>query len=497
MLLIRLTALMALVFLVPVNSAMAAQKPNVVILFADDLGYADLASYGNPYIRTPSLDALAREGQRWTDFYVSAPVCSPSRGSLLTGQVPVRSGLYGRRIGVMFPGDSQGIPASRQTLANALKAEGYATGIFGKWHLGDASDQLPTHHGFDYWFGIPYSNDMNRVGQMDITDAFRLRAQGRGEEVTANFAVSYEYYENPRIEYYDIPLWRSERTASGVSTTLVERPLQQDTFTRRLTDETIRFIEEHRDEPFLAYVPYTTPHLPLFASREFSGQSLRGTYGDVVEELDWSVGRIRASLERLGLADNTIVLFTSDNGPWQAASVRNAGSAGVLRGAKGSTWEGGVRVPAIFWWPGAIEPAVVSHIGSTLDLYDTFLALAGVEGSNQTDGVDLSRALLEGEDSPRHEMPYWKMGELRAYRRDNWKLSWYEGDDTTTRRAAPALYDLSNDLAEVQDLAASYPGIVAELQAAAARHVASLQIEAPIFDARLSVSDDCAAAICQ
>lgn len=465
--------------------AQAQRPPNIVILLADDLGYADLGSYGNPYIRTPTLDELAREGQRWTDFYVSAPVCSPSRGSLLTGQVPVRSGLYGNRIPVMFPNDTHGIRAGHLTVAEALKSAGYSTGIFGKWHLGDDPDHFPTRHGFDYWFGIPYSNDMDRRGMPDINEIFRLRAEGRDDEVAEIFEVSYEYYENPRVEYYDIPLYRSTSNGDGYVDELVERPVDQPTLTRRLTEEAVTFIERHRDEPFLAYVPYTMPHLPLFSGEAFAGSSLRGTYGDVVEELDWSVARIRQTLEALNLEDDTLVLFTSDNGPWKAASITKAGSAGMLRGSKGTTYEGGMRVPAIFSWPGRIEPGVVSEIGSTMDVYNTVLELAGVTPPAQSDGLDIGPALFDGQASPREEMPYYKQGELRAYRKGRYKLVFYGGATSMTPLEEPALYDLHDDLSEANDIAAEHPEIVAEVRAAARRHTRSLTKAEPIFDLRL------------
>ncbi|MEK9648503.1 MAG: sulfatase-like hydrolase/transferase, partial [Gammaproteobacteria bacterium] len=281
-----------------------ASRPNVVIFYADDLGYADLGSFGNPYIRTPNLDRMAQEGQRWTDFYVSAPVCSPSRGSLMTGQVPVRSGLYGERIHVLFPNDRYGMPDSAYTMAEGLKDAGYSTGIFGKWHLGDAPDTFPTRHGFDYWFGIPYSNDMNSLGSLDMTDVYRLRSEGRNAEVSAAFANLYEYFKDPKVELWDSPLWRSQKNIEGYEDAVIEQPINQHTLTRRITEEAIRFIEDNSDQPFLAYIPHPMPHLPLFTSEEFTGTSLRGPYGDVIEELDWSVGQVREALERLGLDDN-------------------------------------------------------------------------------------------------------------------------------------------------------------------------------------------------
>ena len=459
-------------------------KPNMVIFFVDDLGYADLGSFGNPYIRTPHLDRMAMEGQRWTDFYVSAPVCSPSRGSLMTGQVPVRSGLYGERIHVLFPNDQYGMPQSAFTMAEAVKSAGYSTGIFGKWHLGDAPDTFPTRHGFDYWFGVPYSNDMNSLGSLDMTEVYRLRAAGRDAEASAGFANLYGYFRDPKVEYWDSPLWRSQKNDNGFEDAVIEQPINQHTLTKRITEEAVQFIEDNADTPFLAYIPHSMPHLPLFASDDFDGTSLRGPYGDVVEELDWSVGQVRAALERLGLAENTLVIFTSDNGPWQEANIEYSGSAGLLRGSKGSTWEGGVREPTIFWWPGKIQPGTISDIGSTMDVYATVLALSGVVSPNAVDGYSLAPTLFEGEPTARNEMPYYQRGILKAYRQGRYKIHFYDArvDEALDQ---PMLFDLMNDIGEVRDIARDNPDIVAQLTAAAEAYRQSVPVAEPIFDMRL------------
>lgn len=462
----------------------AQERPNVVILFPDDLGYADLGSYGNPYIRTPNLDQLAREGQRWTDFYVAAPVCSPSRGALLTGQLSVRSGLYGRQSHVMHPNDRHGIPEELLTMAEALKSAGYATGIFGKWHLGDAPEHYPTRNGFDYWYGVPYSNDMNRVGAPDIDDV--LKAVAAGQPAADAERELYESFVNPDFENYDVPLYRSTKTGNDFTDELIERPIDQTTLTKRLTEEAVRYIEANAAGPFLVYLPYSMPHLPVFASEAFAGHSLRGVYGDAVEEIDWSAGQVRATLERLDIADNTLVFFASDNGPWQVASTLNAGSAGVLRGDKGTTWEGGVRVPGIFWWPGRIESAVVSDIGSALDVYATVLTLAGVDLPEGTDGVDLAATLFDGQPGPRDEMPYYHKGHLKAYRKGNYKVVFFGGDRATVELEQPLLFDLRQDIEEQQDLAAERPEVLRDLLDAVERHRAGVAIAEPIFDRRLT-----------
>lgn len=461
-----------------------SQPPNIVILFADDLGYADLGSYGNPYIRTPNLDEMARQGQRWTDFYVAAPVCSPSRGALMTGELPVRSGLYGRRLNVMHPGDEHGIPRELTTLPAALKSAGYATGIFGKWHLGDAPDNYPTRRGFDYWYGVPYSNDMDRVGAPSIDEILRMVANGRGGEARASYMETVRLFDDPKSEYWNIPLYRSVRNGDGVETELVERPVDQPMFTRRLTAEATTFINRHKDGPFLLYLPYSMPHLPLFRSEKFAGRSLRGRYGDAVEEIDWSAGRIRDALERNGIADNTLVIFSSDNGPWQRISTTGAGSAGMLRGSKGTTYEGGMRVPGIFWWPGHIAPGTVSDMGTTLDVYATVLSLAGVERPPASDGMDLGATLRSGAPGPRSELAYYSQGVLTAYRKGRYKLFLANGLSREPLDKVE-LYDLREDISEQVDIAEARPEIVAELREAIAHHRDRMTVAEPLFDQRL------------
>ena len=336
------------------ESGDGAPRPNIVIITADDLGYGDLGSYGHPEIHTPHLDRMAREGQRWTSFYAQAPVCSPSRAALLTGRVHLRSGMFGRRVGVFFPDSRAGLPAAEITVAEALRDQGYATGIVGKWHLGHLPEYLPGRHGFDYWFGIPYSNDM------DWQD-------------TPGIARREALYD-PRIDYWRVPLFRNDEE--------IERPADQRTLTRRYAEEAVAFVERHRDEPFFLYLPHTMPHVPLFRSAAFTGHSTAGVYGDVIEEIDWAVGEVLGALERLDLASNTLVVFTSDNGPWTLFRT-HGGSAGPLRHGKGTTFEGGMRVPGIFWWPGAIAPGVTREIGSATDLFTTAIALSGGNGAGR------------------------------------------------------------------------------------------------------------------
>jgi arylsulfatase A-like enzyme len=467
------------------DSIAQRQSPNIVILFADDLGYGDLSSFGHPYIRTPELDELARMGQKWTDFYVAAPVCSPSRAALLTGRLPVRSGLYGDSIRVYFPDEPGGFPDEEVSIAEALKQQGYATGIFGKWHLGDAPHAYPTEHGFDEWLGVPYSNDMDWVGDPGFEEMRAMTVRGEVEERARISASRTAKYADPQAEYFNTPLISSN--AAGNSS--IEQPTDQGLLTRRYTEAAIDFMERNVDSPFLVYLPYTMPHTPLFRSDEFAGRSLGGRYGDVVEEIDWSVGEIRRTLERLGVADNTLMVFSSDNGPWLTMK-EEGGRAGLLRMGKGSTFEGGVRVPTVFYWPGRIQPGIVSEIGSTLDLFPTAMTLSGQTNASGIDGVDLSNVLLRGGQSPRREMPYYRGGDLYAYRVGNWKLHYilegaYGQPPERTVLQTPELYNLLRDPSERFDVAVDNPQVVAEIEAAVALHRAGLEIREPLFDVRL------------
>ncbi|MFK7865347.1 MAG: sulfatase [Pseudohongiellaceae bacterium] len=462
------------------------RPPNIVILFADDLGYGDLSSYGHPYIRTPELDELASLGQRWTDFYVAAPVCSPSRAALLTGKLPVRSGLYGDTIRVYFPDEPGGFPDSEVSIAEALKEKGYATGIFGKWHLGDREHAYPTEHGFDEWLGVPYSNDMNWVGEPTFDEMRALAARGEMEERARIYSQRPARYAEPLAEYFNSPLINS--VANGSSS--IEQPTDQTTLTKRYTEAAIDFIQRNADNPFLVYLPYTMPHTPLFRSSDFVGRSLGGRYGDVVEEIDWSVGEIRRSLEKQGLAENTLIVFSSDNGPW-LTMFEEGGRAGLLKMGKGSTFEGGVRVPTVFYWPGQIQPGIVSDIGSTLDLFATAMELANIEHSAGVDGFDLSSVLLSGAQSPRTEMPYYRGGQLYAYRQGPWKLHFilegaYGQPPEKTVLTEPALYNLHRDPSERFDVASANPDVVANIMEAVEKHKQGLTIQSPLFDARLA-----------
>ena len=438
------------------------RPPNVVIILADDLGYGDLGAYGHPTIRTPHLDRMAAEGQRWTSFYSQAPVCSPSRAALLTGRIHLRSGMFGRRQGVFFQDSHHGLPDSEITLAETLKELGYATGIVGKWHLGHLPEYRPLRHGFDSWFGIPYSNDMD----WQVPPGRERRA--------AMFS--------PSIDYWHVPLMRNDIE--------LERPADQTTITRRYAEEAVRFIREHRAGPFFLYVPHTMPHVPLFRSEAFAGRSGAGRYGDVIEEIDWSVGRILDTLREEGLAERTLVIFSSDNGPWLSYR-QHGGSAGLLRQGKGTTWEGGMRVPGVFWWPETIEPGVIREMGATTDLFTTIVPLAGgrLPDDRPLDGVDLSPVLFGAGSSPRDSMAFYRMGELYAYRLGPYKAHLvtegrYGMGGERTEHDPPLLFHLGHDPGEQYDLAAERPDVVEHVLKAVESHRAGMTVAEPLFDAR-------------
>ncbi len=407
-------------------------QPNFVVIFCDDLGYGDLGCYGSTKNRTPRIDALAKEGMRFTSFYSSSPVCTPSRASLMTGCYARRVGMHEDATGhwVLIPRSRRGLNAAELTLPETLKRAGYATACIGKWHLGDQAEHLPTAHGFDSYFGIPYSNDM----------------------------------QNARRGDPPLPLVEQKR--------VIEAPADQASLTQRYTTEAIDFIEANRERPFFLYLPHTFPHLPLFASPDFYGKSANGRYGDSVEEIDWSTGQILDCLKRLGLEENTLVIFTSDNG----SNGRNGGSNAPLSGAKGSTMEGGMRVPMIARFPEKIaSSSTCNALTSTMDLLPTLCSLSGAElPTEKLDGFDIS-SLLQGKgdgESPYEVFYYYRRRQLQAIRWGDWKWHlplektyprWDTSEVVGDKRPGK-LVNLKHDLQEKVDVTDENPEVMRRMQ---------------------------------
>lgn len=393
------------------------ERPNFIVIMADDLGIGDLGVYGSSLINTPNLDRMAAEGIVFDSFYASANVCTASRGGLLTGRYPIRLGLVDD---VARPTNDIHLAETEITIAEALKGEGYNTAIFGKWHLGSRVEWYPLNHGFDEFYGALHSNDM----------------------------APFQLYRDNQI---------------------IEDPVDQTTLTQRYTSEALRFIEQNKDNPFFLYIPHSFPHVPLFVTEEFEGQSSAGLYGDVVETIDWSMGQILKKLNELGIDENTMVIFTSDNGPWFE------GSSGQFRNRKGTSWEGGLRVPFIARWPSIIpRNQRNSHAAMNIDVLPTILDFAGVSLSSETppDGRSLRGVLTNGEGSPHDYLYLFNNDRIAAVRSGKWKLvveTFYRTGvpsfDNPNSYYAPngLLFDLEKDPSETYSFTREYPGVAEEL----------------------------------
>jgi arylsulfatase A len=429
-----------------------SKRPNIIIILTDDMGYGDLGCYGHPSISTPNIDRMAAEGLRFTDFYAGASICTPSRAALLTGRLPIRSGMAGAPgRHVIYPNNEGGMPAEEVTIPRALKSGGYASACIGKWHLGDKPQFMPLSCGFDYFYGLPYVNDMEAISK-----------KARTEDLDS---------KHPKFENFNVPLFRG--------TNIIERPVNQNTLTKRYTEEAIRFIRENKKQPFFLYFAHTFPHVPLFASEKFNGKSARGLYGDTVEEIDWSVGELLKVLREEKLEQNTFVVFTSDNGPWLNRKW-NGGSAGLLRDGKGGTWEGGYRVPAIACWPGNINPVTTHEVVSAMDLFTTALVLAGVSvpKDRPIDCVDLSEVLFKQGASHRDLHFYYYSNQLYAIRKGAFKAHFFTHDgyskELPEKHDPPLLYNLNEDPSERFNVAAEHPEVVAQMRVEFDKHIAEV-----------------------
>lgn len=400
--------------------AQTPRRPNIVVILADDLGYGDIGTFGATDVRTPNIDGLAANGIKLTSFYSASPVCSPTRAALITGRYPRRLGIDH----VFFPESFTGIPAEEVTIAEALKGNGYRTAIFGKWHLGHHRQYLPLQNGFDEYYGIPYSNDMMGVAYL------------RGNDVDS-IKVNQNY------------------------------------ITQTYTKEAVRFIDQNKDKPFFLYITHNMPHVPIYASPKFEGKSKRGLYGDVIEELDWSVGEVVKALKKNGLEENTLVVFTSDNGPWLIFDVEG-GSAGPLRQGKGTTFEGGQRVPTVAYWPGKIKPGTVyDDLATHLDFYPTIISLTGsqkTQTKKPLDGEDISPVLFGTGKRKGDEFAYYSNGVIEAYRKGDWKIRLPQkdvkaGNVVIVPAADTLLFNLKTDIAEQNNLLKSNPAKAKELLA--------------------------------
>ena len=420
-------------------SSLFSKPPNFIIIFTDDQGFEDIGCFGSPKIKTPNLDKLAAEGRKFTSFYSANSVCSPSRASLLTGCYPVRISIPG----VLFPRHEIGLNPDEITIADLLKSKGYATSCIGKWHIGHKPKFLPTRQGFDSYYGIPYSNDMTIDPEANLAADIKLRE---------GFTLDRIRNEKPKKDF--VPLMRNEE--------VIEYPCDQTTLTQRYTEEAVQFIEENKNKPFFLYLPHTMPHIPLFASEKFKGKSERGLYGDTIEEIDWSVGEIMKSLRDNNLDKNTLVIYTSDNGPWKLKGGRG-GSAHPLRGFKFQTYEGGMRVPCIMHWKGKV-PAGSScdEIAATIDLLPTIAGLSGAEMPNDRtiDGKDIWPLIAgkKGAQTPHKIYFFYKGNKLESARQGKWKLR------RSGKNSQPVeLYDLASDISESKNLAKENEILVNEM----------------------------------
>lgn len=440
-----------------VSIAQVSKKPNVIIIFNDDLGYNDLGCYGSPNIKTPRIDQMAKEGMQFTDFYVASPVCSASRSALLTGCYPQRVGVPG----VISAGSNQGLNPKYTTLAETMKSVGYATAAVGKWHLGDQQQYLPTNQGFDSYYGIPYSNDMFPSKQVPYAANCQFNEGYDLNKINELFANMKPDEKQPISAKNKVPLMRNLEC--------IEFPVDQTTITKRYTDESIKFIKQSVSEkkPFFLYLANSMPHTPLFASSDFKNKSKRGLYGDVVEEIDYNTGRILDLLKELKIDKKTIVIFSSDNGPWLAKGA-DGGSALPLFEGKFTCFEGGMRVPYIIKWPNEIKAgAVCKDLASTIDILPTLAEITGAKLPDiNIDGKSILNLWKGTANATSPHEYYFMIHNGQAVRTEDWKyhkkqiFTVYKNTNTDE---SPALYNLKDDIGETKNQINEYPDVAKKL----------------------------------
>ena len=432
-------------FTLVLNISLFANKnrPNLVIIFADDQGYGDLSCFGSTVIKTPNIDRIAKEGRKFTSFMVASPVCTPSRAALLTGCYPKRVGMHQH---VLFPSSNKGLNPKEYTIADHFKSIGYATACFGKWHLGHHKEVLPTSNGFDTYFGIPYSNDMNHPDNKG-----KPKGGADGMDILWNDPES-------TLTKWKTPLFEDEK--------IVELPVDQRTVTRRYTQKSIDFIKTNKDKPFFIYLPHSMPHIPLYVPDEIRDPNPQNAYINTIEHIDAEVGRLLDALDQLNLTKNTYIIYTTDNGPWLSFR-HHGGSAGPLRDGKGTTFEGGQRVPCVMRGPGIPANTVCDELIGTIDLLPTFASITGkpLPKGNKIDGIDASSLLTGKGKSKRNEfIHYTSRGEVEGIRQGNWKLLIKKKRGKGPGRRELFLFDLSEDLGETNNLATENPEMVGKLE---------------------------------
>ncbi len=459
-------------------SLLGDRPPNIILILTDDLGYSDLSCYGNKEYVTANIDRMAEEGQKWTEFYSASHICSPSRAAILTGLYPVRTGTSSH---VFFEWSAKGLPKNSQTISKVLKNNGYQTFIVGKWHLGHREGYLPVNQGFDSFFGIPYSNDMRVDPEMKVSNSILFRE---------GMTLDKMRKKGNKVKHW-VPLMENDK--------IIEYPVNQTTLTQRYTDKSIEIIKQNKEKPFFLFLSHHLPHIPIFVSNPFKNKFSDNPYAGAINEIDHSVGQILEALKENELDENTLVIFTSDNGP-NLTFEPKGGTAYPLKGSKCYATEGGQKVPGIFWWPKTIIKGTIDELGSTLDFFNTFIALSGIKDPSNLaeDSYDLSPVLLKKLASPRPDFFYFSSfvpprGLIYAVRKGEWKAHFYSSlapnfnkADSIIKNKEPMLYNLKDDPSENNNLAKVFPDILESLLEHSNSFSETLEIKPNCYSEKIS-----------